>query len=133
VATEQLPQRLDQFRPAHPEKRVLINYQDEAPLGQHGMLTARPGQGRLAASGDPPEAVRLPVRVQRRLTDEATGLIMPHVSTAAMNAFLAQLAAELPADAHAALVRTAPAGTWPGPCRYRRAHAGAPAAQEPAA
>ena len=37
-------------------------------------------------------------------TGDATGLITPHVNTDAMNAFLAQFAAELPADAHAAMV-----------------------------
>jgi len=37
-------------------------------------------------------------------TGEATGLVTPHVNTDTMNAFLAQLAAELPPDAHAAVV-----------------------------
>jgi transposase len=37
-------------------------------------------------------------------TGEASGLITPQVNTATMNAFLEQLAKELPADAHAAMV-----------------------------
>ena len=37
-------------------------------------------------------------------TGEAWGLLSPQADTAAMNAFLAQLAAELPAGVHAALV-----------------------------
>jgi transposase len=37
-------------------------------------------------------------------TGAASGLVTPHVNTGVMNAFLAQFAAELPPDVHAAMV-----------------------------
>jgi transposase len=37
-------------------------------------------------------------------TGDACGLVSPHVNTGVMNAFLAQFARELPADAHAVMV-----------------------------
>ncbi len=87
-----------QIRAEHPDKRVLTYYQDEARFGQHGTLTRV-----WARVGSRPPAIRQTQYDYLYVfsavcpeTGEATGLITPHVNTGAMNAFLAQLAAELP-------------------------------------
>lgn len=62
----ELPERLARLRARHPDKRVLSYCQNEARFGQHGTLT-RVDEDRLVAAGDSPDAVRLHVRVQRRM------------------------------------------------------------------
>ena len=72
----------------------------EARFGQHGTLTRV-----WARVGSRPPAIRQTQYDYLYVfsavcpeTGEATGLITPHVNTDAMNAFLAQFAAELPPE-----------------------------------
>ena len=81
-------------------------YQDEARFGQHGTLTRV-----WAKIGSRPPAIRQTqydyLYVFSAVCPEsgdAAGLITPHVNTEVMNAFLAQFAAGLPPDVHAAMV-----------------------------
>jgi transposase len=91
---------------AHPDKRVLTYYQDEARFGQHGTITRV-----WAKVGSRPPAVRQTQYDYLYLftavcpeTGDAAGLVTPTVNTGTMNAFLTQFADELPADAHAVMV-----------------------------
>jgi hypothetical protein len=81
-------------------------YQDEARFGQHGTLTRV-----WAKVGSRPRAIRQTnydyLYVFTAVcpeTGDAVGLVAPHVNTGTMNAFLGQLARELPADVHAVMV-----------------------------
>lgn len=101
-----LPEKLAQARAAHPDKRVLAYYQDEARFGQHGTLSRI-----WAKVGSRPGALRQTdydylyvFTAVCPQTGDAAGLISPHVNTAVMNAFLAQFANELPTDVHAVMV-----------------------------
>jgi transposase len=101
-----LPRRLAQLKAEHPDKRVLTYYQDEARFGQHGTLTRV-----WARVGSRPPAIRQTQYDYLYVfsavcpeTGDAAGPIAPHANTDTMNAFLAQFAAELPPDVHAAMV-----------------------------
>jgi len=101
-----LPRRLASLKSAHPNKRVLTYYQDEARLGQHGTITRV-----WAPVGTRPRAIRQTQYDYLYVfsavcpeTGDACGLISPHVNTEVMNAFLEQFSGELPGDVHAALV-----------------------------
>jgi transposase len=101
-----LPDRLERIAAQHPGKRLLTCYQDEARFGQQGTLTRV-----WAKVGSRPRAIRQTqydylyvFSAVCPATGEAWGLLSPHVNTQVMNAFLAQLSAELAPDAHAALV-----------------------------
>jgi transposase len=101
-----LPGRLAHIRAEHPDKRVLSYYQDEARFGQHGTLTRV-----WARVGSRPPAIRQTQYEYLYVfsavcpeTGDACGLVTPHVSTDAMNAFLEQFARELPPGVHAAMV-----------------------------
>ena len=101
-----MPEKLGDVKAAHPDKRVLTYYQDEARFGQHGTITRI-----WARVGSRPRAIR-----QTRYdylyvftaacseTGDASGLISPHVNTEAMNLFLQQFSGELAADVHAVMV-----------------------------
>jgi transposase len=101
-----LPERLDQLKAAHPDKRVVSYYQDEARFGQHGTITRV-----WAKVGTRPRAIKQTqydylyvFSAVSPQTGDACGLISPHVNTDGMNAFLKQFSRELPADVHAALI-----------------------------
>jgi len=91
---------------AHPGERIALWFMDEARVGQKGRLCHR-----WWARGRRP-----PGRCDGRFewaylfaaVEPATGadvaLVLPEATTAAMNLFLAELAAGLPGDVHAALV-----------------------------
>ena len=101
-----LRDRLTAAAEAHPGKRIVLWFMDEARVGQKGRLCHRWWlRGR-----------RPPGRCDRRFegayifaaVEPATGkevaLVLPQANAAAMNLFLAELAAGLPEDVHAALV-----------------------------
>jgi transposase len=101
-----LPDRLAQLQSAHPDKRLLTYYQDEARFGQHGTITRV-----WARVGTRPRAIRQTQYDYLYVfsavcpqTGDATGLISPHVNTHVMNAFLREFSGELPPDVHAALI-----------------------------
>lgn len=101
-----MPDRLAQLRRAHPDKRLLTYYQDEARFGQHGTITRV-----WAKVGTRPRAIRQTQYDYLYVfsavcpqTGDATGLISSHVNTDVMNAFLAEFSNELPTDVHAALI-----------------------------
>ena len=91
---------------AHPEKKVRVFLMDEARFGQQGALTKV-----WALRNSRPTAVK-----QTRyewvyfygavdpLTGDATALLLRHVNTAHMNAFLEVFGESLSADEHAVLV-----------------------------
>jgi hypothetical protein len=91
---------------AHPDKRVQVWHQDEARFGQQGTLTRT-----WAATGSRPTAIRQTqyeylwvLTATCAETGGAVGLVAPNLDAGVVNAFLAQFAAELPADVHAVLV-----------------------------
>jgi putative transposase len=101
-----LPQKLAEIQAAHPGKRVLSYYQDEARFGQHGTLTRI-----WARVGSRPPAIRQTQYDYLYLftavcpqTGDAAGLITASVNTDAMNAFLASFSGELPPDVHAVMI-----------------------------
>lgn len=101
-----MPARLAQLKESHPDKRLLIYYQDEARFGQHGTITRV-----WAKVGTRPRAIRQTQYDYLYVfsavcpeTGDASGLISPHVNTDVMNAFLEQFSDELPPDTHAAMV-----------------------------
>ena len=94
------------MRAAHPGKRVLTYYQDEARLGQHGTISRV-----WARVGSRPRAIRQTqydylyvLAAVCPQSGDTCGLLSPHLNTGVMNAFLAQFASELPEDVHAVLV-----------------------------
>jgi transposase len=91
---------------AHPGKRVEPWFEDEARIGSEG----RTGH-RWWVRGERPRGLRQQgyewahlFGAVRPATGEGFALVLPEVSTAAMQAFLDRLAATLQEDAHAALV-----------------------------
>lgn len=101
-----MPEKLAEIKAAHPEKRVLSYYQDEARFGQHGTLTRV-----WARIGSRPPAIRQTQYDYLYLftavcpeTGDAAGLITAHVNVDAMNAFLALFSRELPSDVHAVMI-----------------------------
>jgi transposase len=95
-----------EIKAAHPEKRVLIFYEDEARFGQHGTITRV-----WAKVGSRPRAIRQTQYDYLYVfsavcpqTGQASGLIIDQINTMAMNAFLKQFSKELAADVHAILV-----------------------------
>lgn len=94
------------MKAAHPDKRILTYYQDEARFGQHGTITrvwARIGTRPRALRQTQYESLYVWSAVCPE-TGDAIGLVTPSVNTVTMNVFLAQFSRELPADAHAVLV-----------------------------
>ena len=97
---------MEEIQSAHPHKRLLIYYQDEARFGQHGTIT------RLwARKGSRPRAIRQTQYDYLYLftavcpeTGDACGLITPSMNTDSMNAFLQQFSNELPTDTQAVLL-----------------------------
>jgi transposase len=101
-----LPAKLAELQAAHPGKRILSYYQDEARFGQHGTITRV-----WAKVGTRPGAIRQTQYDYLYVfsavcpeTGDACGLIAPHVNTDVMNAFLGQFSRELPTDVHAAMI-----------------------------
>ncbi len=101
-----MPERLAQLTSQHPDKHLLIYYQDEARFGQHGTLTRV-----WAKVGSRPPAIRQTQYDYLYVfsavcpeTGDAAGLITPNVNTETMNAFLEQFSRSLPPDVHAAMV-----------------------------
>jgi transposase len=101
-----LPERLAALQAAHPDKRILSYYQDEARFGQHGTLTRV-----WSRVGGRPRAIRQTQYDYLYVfsavcpeTGDACGLIAAHANTEVMNAFLEQFSKELPRDVHAALI-----------------------------
>jgi transposase len=97
---------LAEIQAAHPGKRILSYYQDEARFGQHGTLTRI-----WARIGSRPGAIRQTQYDYLYLftavcpeTGDAAGLITASINTDAMNAFLEQFSRELPAEMHAVMV-----------------------------
>ena len=91
---------------AHPDERVALWFMDEARVGQKGRTTRVWYQ-----KGVRPRGVRQQGFSSAHLfgavcpeRGEGVALVLPAVSTAAMNLFLDELAAAVPAGAHAALV-----------------------------
>jgi transposase len=101
-----LPEKLAEIKSAHPGKRVLTYYQDEARFGQHGTITRV-----WSRVGSRPRAIRQTQYDYLYIfsavcpeTGDASGLISPHVNTEVMNVFLQQFSEELPSDVHAVMV-----------------------------
>lgn len=101
-----LPSALKAIAAAHPDKRIALYFQDEARIGQKGRVCHCWWT----------RGLRPPGRMDHRYTfayifatvEPATGadfcLVLPEVSTVAMNEFLRRFSAILPADVHVALV-----------------------------
>ncbi len=89
---------------ANPDKRMELWFMDETRVGQKG----RTGFRRLGARRAPARAVRQALRVglfvRRRPTRDGFALVLPEVSTGAMQVFLDRFAATSASDAHAVLV-----------------------------
>jgi hypothetical protein len=91
---------------AHPDRQVRVFYMDEARFGQQGTLTKM-----WAAKGSRPTAVKqtkyewvyLYAAVDP-VTGDAPALLLRHVDTDHMNAFLGVLSASLGPDEHAVLI-----------------------------
>ena len=100
---KQLPAALGEAARAHPDKRITLFFQDEARIGQKGRVCHRWWL----------RGLRPPGLVDQRYTfaymfaavAPASGrdfcLVLPEVSTAAMNVFLDRFAAILAKDEHA--------------------------------
>ena len=91
---------------ANPDRRIELWFMDEARVGQKGRVGFR-----WWARGERPRGLRQLgyewahlFGAVRPATGEGFALVLPEVSTAAMQAFLDRLAATLREDAHAALV-----------------------------
>jgi transposase len=91
---------------AHPDKHIALYFQDEARIGQKGRVCHR-----WWTRGLPPPGLadqRYSFAYIFATVEPATGadfcLVLPEVSTVAMNAFLRRFAETLTADVHAALV-----------------------------
>jgi hypothetical protein len=97
---------LAQVQQAHPEKRILTFYQDEARFGQHGTITrvwAKVGTRPRAIHQTQYDYLYVFAAVCPQ-TGQAVGLLTPEINTHTMNAFLAEFAQELPPDVHAVMV-----------------------------
>jgi transposase len=101
-----LPETLAALQSAHPGKRVLSSYQDEARFGQHRTLTRV-----WSRVGSRPRAIRQTQYDYLYVfsavcpeTGDTCGLITAYANTQVMNAFLEQFSKELPQDVHAALI-----------------------------
>ena len=91
---------------AHPDKRIALWFQDEARVGQKGRTGHRwwvKGQ-RPPGIADKGFASAYIFAAVRPATGEDFALVLPWVSTAAMNRFLADFAQTLPDDTHAVMV-----------------------------
>jgi hypothetical protein len=91
---------------AHPDKRVLVYFQDEARFGQKGVLARV-----WARRNSRPTAVKQTQYDYLYVfgavcpsTGDSFGLVAPRVDTVVMNVFLATFAASLPADVHALMI-----------------------------
>jgi putative transposase len=85
---------------------VEVWFEDEARFGQKGTLTTV-----WARRGSRPTAVRQTqydylwvIAAACPATGAAAGIVMPHLDTPTINAFLEQFAAQLAPDAHAVLI-----------------------------
>lgn len=90
----------------HPGRRVEVWFEDEARFGQKGTLTTV-----WAARGSRPVAVRQTqydylwvIAAACPATGGATGIIMPHLDTAVINAFLVEFSRQLAPDVQAVLI-----------------------------
>src|SRR5918993_216200 len=101
-----LPDLIEGLAREHTGERVELWFMDEARVGQKGRVThvwyqkgVRPrGVRQQGFSSAHPFGAVCPER------GEGVALVLPEVSVAAMNLFLGELAAAVPAGAHAALV-----------------------------
>jgi transposase len=101
-----LPEALVRVRRAHPHKRVALYFQDEARFGQKGRSGRRwwlRGQ-RPRGPVDQRYTFAYAFAAVEPLTGRDFCLLLPGVSAAAMNEFLRQFAAGLPANEHALMV-----------------------------
>src|SRR5919199_1482737 len=101
-----LPGLIEGVAREHPGKRVELWFMDEARVGQKGRLTHVWYQ-----KGERPRGVRQQGFASAHLfgavcpeRGEGVALVLPEVSTVAMDVFLAELARAVPAGTHAALV-----------------------------
>src|SRR3954469_23693554 len=101
-----LPGLIEEVARDHPGERVELWFMDEARVGQKGGVTHVWYQ-----KGVRPRGVRQQGFSSAHLfgavcpeRGEGVGLVLPEVSTAAMDLFLAELARAVPAGTHAALV-----------------------------
>jgi hypothetical protein len=101
-----LPELIEAIAREHPGERVELWFMDEARIGRKGRLThvwyrkgVRP-RG-LRQQGFASAYLLGAVRPER---EAGVALVLPDVSTAAMDVFLAELGRAVPAGAHAALL-----------------------------
>lgn len=102
----QLPQRLAEIRVAHPDKRVLVFFQDESRFGQQGTTTnvwARRGSRPGAARQTEYEYLWVLGTVCPE-TGQAEGLLSPRLNTDVINIFLREFSAALSPDEHAIIL-----------------------------
>jgi hypothetical protein len=101
-----LPAALAGAAKAHPGKRIAPSFQDAARFGQKGRSCRRWWLRGQRPSG--PVDQRYSFTYVFAAVEPATGrefcLVLPAVSTAAMNEFLRRFAATLPQDEHAVMV-----------------------------
>lgn len=99
-------EQIRQVVQAHPGKRVLTYFQDEARFGQKGTM-ARVWAKRGSRPVVPRQTQYDYLYVYGAAcpeTGDAVALIAPHVDTQAMNYFLEQFAASLPKEVHAVMI-----------------------------
>ena len=91
---------------AHPDKRIVLYFQDEARIGNKGRVCHR-----WWVKGERPPGLcdrrfewAYIFAAVRPATGEDFALVLPTVSAIAMNRFLEAFAETLPADVHAAIV-----------------------------
>jgi hypothetical protein len=104
--TRGLQAALDAACAAHPDKRLTLWFQDEARFGQNGRVCHRwftRGQRPTGLCDQRYTWAHIFAAV-RPATGEDFALVLPHVSTKAMDVFLQRFAATLAQDEHAALV-----------------------------
>jgi transposase len=103
---KQLPTALAQAAAAHPDKRIVLFFQDEARVGQKGRVCHRwwlRGQ-RPPGLADQRYTFAYVFAAVEPTTGRDFCLVLPEVSTVAMNVFLSRFAATLAKDEHAVMV-----------------------------
>jgi putative transposase len=102
---KELPLALAAAKRAHPDKRIALYFQDEARAGQKGRVCHRWWLRGLRPTG--PVDQRYTSAYVSAAVEPMSGqnfcLVLPEVSTAAMNLFLRRFSETLPADTHAVL------------------------------
>ena len=103
---QELPARLADIQPAHPDKQLRIYFEDEARFGQQGTLTSV-----WARRGTRPIAIRQTeygylwvLGAVCPATGHAEGLLSPRLNTSVVNTFLTQFSRTLAEDEHAVLI-----------------------------